>query len=146
MVWLNPDDYKSQEYVELRLNAPKTEQICLDFNPLKISCDPDWNPTWEEWHCHASPLRIYKQDYELLLGYFNKIYPIKDAFNGTLEPVFDVCFYNWIGKSDWLRLMDEIKKDLNCVNNGKKVLLTDFLAWVKKALKHMSLIVVEGNL
>ncbi len=146
MIWLNPNDYKSQEYVELRLNAPKTEKICLEFNPLKISCDPDWNPTWEEWHCHASPLRIYKQDYELLLGYFNKIYPIKDAFNGTLEPVFDVCFYNWIGKSDWLRLMDEIKKDLNCVNNGKKVLLTDFLAWVKKALKHMSLIVVEGNL
>lgn len=28
----------------------------------------------------------------LLLEYFNKIYPIKDAYNGTFEPVFDVCF------------------------------------------------------
>ena len=56
MVWLNPDDYKSQEYVELRLNAPKSEKICLEFNPLKMSCDPDWNPMWEEWHCYSSPL------------------------------------------------------------------------------------------
>ncbi|MCI9354400.1 MAG: BdrN protein [Firmicutes bacterium] len=146
MVWLNPNDYKSQEYVELRLNAPKTEKVCLEFNPLRMARDPHWNPMWEEWHCYASPLRIYKQDYELLLSYFDKIYPIKDAFDGTLEPVFDVCFYNWIGKSDWLRLIDEIEQDLNCVNNGKKVLLTNFLAWVKKALKHTSIIVVESNL
>ena len=47
---------------------------------------------------------IYKQDYELLLGYFNKIYPVKDAFDGTLEPVFDVCFCNWIGKRDCSRI------------------------------------------
>ena len=91
MVWLNEKDDKGQEYVELRLNAPKGERICLEFNPLKMSGEPDWNPMWEEWHCYASPLRIYKQDYEILLGYFNKIYPIKDAFNGTLEPAFDVC-------------------------------------------------------
>ena len=146
MIWLNPDDYKCQEYVELRLNAPQTEKICLEFNPLRMSCNPDWNPAWEEWHCYASPLRIYKQDYEPLLRYFNQIYPIKDAFDGTLEPVFDVCFYNWIGKSDWFRIMDEIERDLNHVNNDKKGFLTDFLAWVKKSLEHTSIIVVEGNL
>ena len=146
MIWLNPDDYKRQEYVELRLNAPKTEKICLEFNPLRMSCNLDWNPTWEEWHCYASPLRVYKQDYEPLLCCFNKIYPIKDALDGTLEPVFDICFYNWIGKSDWFRIMDEIERELNRVNNGKKGLLTGFLAWVKKALKHTSIIVVEGNL
>ena len=117
MVWLNPNDYKSQEYVELRLSAPKSEKICLEFNPLKMSCEPDWNPMWEEWHCYISPLRIYKQDYELLLDYFNKIYPIKDAFDGTLEPVFDVCFCNWIGKSDWHSIIDEIEQDLNRVSN-----------------------------
>lgn len=146
MVWLNPYDYKSQEYVELRLNAPKTEQICLDFNPLRMSCSPDWNPLWEEWHCYRSPLRIYKQDYELLLGFFDEIYPIQDAFDGTPEPVFDICSYNWIGKSDWLRLIDVIERDLERVHGGKKVFLTDFLAWVKEALKHTSMIVVEGNL
>lgn len=146
MVWLNPDDYKSQEYVELRLNAPKSEKICLDFNPLKMSSEPDWNPMWEEWHCYCSPLRIYRQDYELLLDYFNKIYPVKDAFDGTLEPVFDVCFCNWIGKRDWHRIIDEIERDLNSVSNGKRGLFMDFLAWVKRALKHTSVIIVEGNL
>lgn len=146
MVWLHPNDYKSQEYVELRFSAPETERICLEFNPLRMSYDPDWNPGWEEWHCYSSPLRIYKQDYELLLGYFDRIYPIKDAFDGTPEPVFDVCFYNWIGKSDWFRLIEEIERDLNCTDNGRKAFLTDFLAWVKKSLKHTSVIVVEGNL
>ena len=34
---------------------------------------------------------FYKQDYELLLPYFSKIYPIQDAFDGTAEPAFDVC-------------------------------------------------------
>jgi hypothetical protein len=41
MVWLNPNGYEEQEYVELRLNAPKNEKIFLDFNPLKISDTPD---------------------------------------------------------------------------------------------------------
>lgn len=101
MIWLNPNEYKNQTYVELRLHAPKSEKIYLEFNPLKMSFEPDWNPMWKEWHCYASLLKIYKQDYEVFLGYFNKIYPIQDAFDGTLEPVFDVCFDNWIGKNDW---------------------------------------------
>lgn len=54
MVWLNPNGYEGQEYVELRLNAPKGEKIFLEFNPLKISDTPDWNPMWEEWHCYSS--------------------------------------------------------------------------------------------
>ena len=85
MAWLNLNSYERQEYVELRLNAPKAEKILLEFNPLKISDTPDWNPAWEEWHCYRNPLRIYQQDYEILVDYFNKIYPIKDAFDGTLE-------------------------------------------------------------
>lgn len=146
MVWLSLNDCKSQKYLELRVNAPKNEKIFLEFNPLKMSYEPDWNPTWEEWHCYAFPLRIYKQDYELLLDYFNKIYPIKDAFDGTLEPVFDVCFYNWIGKNDWFKIIYEIERDLGCLNPAAKALLGDFLAWLKNALKHTSIIVVEGNL
>ena len=81
-----------------------------------------------------------------MLGFFDEIYPIQDALDGTSEPVFDICSYNWIGKSDWHRIIDEIERDLNRVSNGKKGLLTDFLAWVKKALKHTSIIIVEGNL
>lgn len=146
MVWLNQNGYEGQEYVELRLNAPKGEKIFLEFNPLKISDTPDWNPMWEEWHCYSSPLRIYKQDYELLVDYFNKIYPIKDAFDGTLEQAFDVCFDNWIGKSDWQRIILEIEQDLNRIFDGKKLFFMDFLEWLKEALKHASVIVVEGNL
>lgn len=37
MVWLKPMDYKKQEYMELRLNAPLGEHIRLDFNPLKVT-------------------------------------------------------------------------------------------------------------
>lgn len=146
MVWLNPNGYEGQEYVELRLNAPKGEKIFLEFNPLKISDTPDWNPMWEEWHCYSSPLRIYKQDYELLVDYFNKIYPIKDAFDGTLEQAFDVCFDNWIGKSDWQRIILEIEQDLNRIFDGKKLFFMDFLERLKEALRHASVIVVEGNL
>ncbi len=84
-------------------------KIFLDFNPLRISHAPDRNPMWEEWHCYLHPLRIYKQDHELLLDYFSRIYPIKDAFGKTVEPVFDVSFDNWIGKDGWRRVMDEIE-------------------------------------
>ena len=35
MAWLNLNSYERQEYVELRLNAPKAEKILLEFNPLK---------------------------------------------------------------------------------------------------------------
>lgn len=146
MVWLNPNDYEEQEYVELRLNAPKDERIFLEFNPLKTSDEPDWNPMWEEWHCYSSPLRIYKQDYELLIAYFNKIYPVRDGFDGTFAQAFDVCFGDWIEKSDWLRIIYEIEQDLNCVCDGEKLFLIDFLEWLKEALKHTSIIVVEGNL
>jgi len=145
MVWINPK-YERQEYVELRWNAPKGEKILLEFHPLKISDTPDWNPVWEEWHCYRHPLRIYQQDYERFVDYFNKIYPIMDAFNGTVEQAFDVCFDNWIGKSDWVKIIFEIEQDLNCVLDGEKAFLMDFLEWIKEALKHTSIIVVEGNL
>ena len=143
---VNLNSYERQEYVELRLNAPKAEKILLEFNPLKISDTPDWNPAWEEWHCYRNPLRIYQQDYEILVDYFNKIYPIKDAFDGTLEQEFSVCFDNWIGKNDWIKIIFEIEKDLNGVLDGERIFLTGFLEWLKEALKYSSIIVVEGNL
>lgn len=145
MIWLNPSEYKKQTYKELRLYAPKDEKILLDFEPLRISDNPNWNPMWEEWHCYFTPLRIYKQDYELLIDYFNKIYPIKDAFDGTLEPVFDVCFYNWIGKDDWQKIIFEIEKEFDDFSYSEKSFIQDFLEWLKDALKYTTIIVVEGN-
>lgn len=146
MVWLKPSEYQRQTYIKLRLYAPKNERILLDFNPLRISNEPGWKPAWEEWHCYAAPLRIYMQDYELLLDYFNKIYPIKNAYNGTLESVFDVCSDNWIVKDDWLKLISTIEQDLDTISSDKKPFFTAFLEWLKEALDNTPIIVVEGNL
>ena len=145
MLWLDINGSQKQAYVTLRMSAPESEVIWLDFQPLKMSCKPGWDPMWEEWHCYYTPLRIYKQDYKILLDYFGKIYPIHDAFSGTLDLAFDVCFSNWIGKSDWLRIIEEIERDLVRVDDRKRVFLTDFLAWLQNALADTSVIVVEGN-
>lgn len=40
-----------------------------------------------------------------------KMYPTKDAFDGTPEPCFDVCFDNWIGIDDWMKVISE--KEIN---------------------------------
>ena len=70
MVWLNSSTAGKQNYLELRINAPKDERILLDFNPLKTSDIPNWEAKWKDWHCYNNPLRIYLQDYEILLPYF----------------------------------------------------------------------------
>ena len=54
MVWLNSVDYKKQEYMELRLNAPLCEHIRLDFNPLKITDMSDSSSSRKDWHCYSS--------------------------------------------------------------------------------------------
>lgn len=146
MIWLQPNDNQKQEYIKLRLYAPSNEKILLDFNPLKISTAPNWKPGWEDWHSYATPLRIYRQDYELLLDYFNRVYPIEDAYNGTIEPSFDVCFYNWIKKDDWIKIISEIEQDMGNIPDNEKPFFKDFLEWLKEALNHTSIIVVEGNL
>lgn len=145
MIWLKLNDCRNQIYKELRLYTPKNEKILLNFNPLKISEEPNWNPSWEEWHCYAVPLRIYRQDYDLLVDYFNRVYPLKNAFDGTLESAFDVCFDNWICKDDWLKIISEIEQDLENMPDEKKLFFMAFLEWLKNALNHTSIIVVEGN-
>lgn len=81
-----------------------------------------------------------------MLEYFNKIYPIKDAYNGTSEPVFDVCFDNWIGKDDWLKIIYEIEEDFDNISSDKKPFFTAFLEWLREALDNTTIIVVEGKL
>lgn len=83
-MWLDSNDYRNQKYKILRLFAPEDEKILLDFNPLKMSNSPGWNPMWEEWHCYAVPLRIYRQDYELLLPYFDKVFQRRMHLMGLL--------------------------------------------------------------
>ena len=145
-MWLGLKETAKQNYTVLRLYAPKKERILLDFNPLKMSEEHEFDPMYEEWHCYKNPLRIYSQDYEMLVGYFSAIYPTKDALNGTPEYAFDFCFDNWIGRENWKIIINEIEKDLDNHSEDEKNFLLSFLKWLKEALKYTDIIVVEGNL
>ena len=146
MVWLNSVDYKNQEYMELRLNAPLYENIRLDFNPLKISDVSSHEPSSKDWHCYRKPLRVYSPDFDILVSYFNKAYPIIDASDNTERDSFDVCFDNWIKQDDWIKIIHNIEVDLINSSKVEQEFLKIFIAWIKEALQHTSVIVVEGNL
>ena len=142
MVWLNPADYKKQEYMELRLNAPLGEHIRLDFNPLKITDMSDSSSSWKDWHCYKKPLRVYSPDFDVLVSYFNKVYPIIDISDNTERDGFDV----WIKQDDWIKIIRNIEVDLINFSKEEKEFLNTFIAWITDALQHTSVIVVEGNL
>lgn len=142
MVWLNPKDYKKQEYMELRLNAPLGEHIRLDFNPLKITDISDSSSSWKDWHCYRKPLRVYSPDFDMLVSYFNKAYPIIDASDNTERNSFD----NWIKEDDWIKIIRNIEVNLINFSYVEQEFLKTFIAWIKEALQHTSVIVVEGNL
>ena len=146
MVWLNLVDYKNQEYMELRLNAPLYENIRLDFNPLKISDVFGHEPRWKDWHCYRKPLRVYSPDFDILVSYFNKAYPIKDASDNTERDSFDICFDNWIKQDDWIKIIHNIEVDLINFTKVEQEFLKIFIDWIMEALQHTSIIVVEGNL
>lgn len=147
MMWLYPGDDQKQEYRKLRLYAPKNEKIYWNFQPLRICEKPGWNPVWDDWYCYAKPLRIYQQDYALLLDYFNQIYPVKDIFHGKNQYHFDVCSDNWIGKDDWNKIIAEIERDLeNNISDDQKSFFVEFVKWLREALDNTTVIVVEGNL
>ena len=120
MVCLNLTDYKKQEYMELRLNAPLGEHIRLDFNPLKVTDTSNSSPSWKNWHCYRKPLRIYSPDFDILVSYFIKAYPIIDASDNTERDSFDVCFDNWIKKDYWTKIIQNIEVDL--INFSKDAL------------------------
>lgn len=146
MVWLNPVDYKKQEYMELRLNAPLGEHIRLDFNPFKISDVSGPEPSWKDWHCYRKPLRVYSPDFDVLVSYFNKVYPIIDISDNTERDGFDVCFDNWIKQGEWIKIINNIEADLINYSKVEQDFLKTFVDWIKEALQHTSVIVVEGNL
>ena len=146
MVWLNSVDYKNQEYMELRLNAPLYENIRLDFNPFKISDVSGHEPSWKDWYCYRKPLRVYSPDFDILVSYFNKVYPIIDASDNTERDSFDVCFDNWIKQDAWIKIIHNIEVDLINFSKVEQDFLKTFIDWIKEALQHTSIIVVEGNL
>lgn len=75
--------------MELRLNAPISEHIRLDFNPLKITDISETSSSWKDWHCYRQPLRAYSPDFDILVSYFNKEYPIIEVSDNTERDSFD---------------------------------------------------------
>lgn len=145
MEWVT--DISNRKELRLWMYTDKPEKIVIRFEPLKMSDLPDWNPQWEEWHSYHIPLVIPLCDFERLLHrYFDKIYPTHDAFDGTLNESFDICFDNWIGEKDWRIIISAIRADFANFSESERGFYGDFLDWVGEALKHTRVIVAEGNL
>ena len=54
----------------------------------------------KDWHYYRNPLRVYSPDFDILVSYFNQVYPIIDASDNTERDRFDVCFDNWIKQNN----------------------------------------------
>lgn len=146
MKWL--DNPEKQKPVVLRLydNSPENSP-CLTFNPLRLSNEPDWNPMPEEWHCCERPLRVYFGDYRRLLkGYFALMFPTKDAFDGTPEPVFDELYWNWLSVEDWNKALLAIRRDLPNFSDDERAFYEKFLKWFEDAIELSNIIIAESNL
>lgn len=48
----------------------------------------------KDWYYYRNPLRVYSPDFDILVSYFNQVYPIIDASDNTERDRFDVCFDN----------------------------------------------------
>ena len=100
----------------------------------------------KDWHYYRDPLRVYSPDFDILVSYFNQVYPIIDTSDNTERDRFDVCFDNWIKQDYWIKIINNIEADLINFSKEEQEFLNTFIAWIKEALQHTSVIVVEGNL
>ena len=146
MKWAERAD--ERKFLELRLYDKSTGNApCLKFEPLKISDKPDWNPMPEEWSCCSQPLIVYFEDYRRLLkDYFALMFPTKDAFDGTPEPVFDELYWNWLGAADWRKALSAINRDLPKFSSEELIFYEAFLKWFDEALGLSNIIICESNL
>lgn len=146
MKWI--DNTNEQYPVTLRLyDTSKGNAPMLEFNPLKRSDKPDWNPMPEEWHCCSKPLRVLFGDYKRLLkSYFALMFPTKDAFDGTPEPVFDELYYNWLSAEDWRKALSAVTSDLPKFSPEEREFYKAFLNWFDEALELSDIIICESNL
>ncbi len=74
----------------------------------------------KDWYYYRDPLRVYSPDFDILVSYFNQVYPIIDASDNTERDRFDVCFDNWIKKDYWTKIIQNIEVDL--INFSKDAL------------------------
>lgn len=74
----------------------------------------------KDWHYYRDPLRVYSPDFDILVSYFNQVYPIIDVSDNIERDRFDVCFDNWIKKDYWIKIIQNIEVDL--INFSKDAL------------------------
>jgi len=129
--------------MDLLCYADTSEKICLCFFPCMNIGE---NITWEEWHT-TEPLIVYATDYAMLIPYFNKAFPIADPINGKTQDSLDLCFDNWIGKSDWRDIVRYISNEIPVIENEKEAqFFKRFIDWIETRLSWADIIIVEGNL
>lgn len=146
MKWADNAEERKPILLRLYDSSPENSPR-LTFNPLKISDVPDWNPVPEEWNCCSEPLIVYFEDYKRLLkSYFALMFPTKDAFDGTPEPVFDELYWNWLNKEDWNKALLAIKNDLPKFSPEERGFYEAFLRWFDEALELSNIIICESNL
>lgn len=84
------------------------------------------------------------------LDYISEIYPVKDPTNNEMIDSFDECFDNWIGKSDWIKIIEIIKQRINQNNSRlsklEKEFYENFIEWIENKIEWADIIVVDGNL
>ena len=146
MKWI--DENNEQKPLVLRVyDIAEGNVPMLEFNPLKRSDAPNWNPMPEEWHCYSKPLRVLFGDYRRLLkSYFALMFPTKDAFDGTPEPEFDELYYNWLSAEDWRRALAAIAGDLPKFPEKEREFYEAFLKWFDEALELSDIVICESNL
>lgn len=116
----------------------------MRFQPLRMTGS---DPQWEDWNCYANPLLVYDTDYNrFLMPYFEQLFPVIDPIDQSIQDRMDVCFGNWIGKQDWIRFMDYIKRDMNTLSQDIRKFYQELINWIVTALNETEVIVVEGNL
>lgn len=85
-------------------------------------------------------LKLYSKPEELICITFNPLkMSNKPHWNPQWEECFDMCSSNWLGASDWQKILSEVENDFD------KFLLS-FVKWIREALQYTKIIVVEGNL
>lgn len=146
MKWIETAEERKPAVLRLYDNSPENSP-CLTFNPLKISDALDWNPMPDEWNCCSEPLIVYFEDYKRLLkSYFALMFPTKDAFDGTPEPVFDELYWNWLGIEDWNKALLAIRHDLPGFSDDERAFYEKFLRWFENAMELSNIIIAESNL
>ena len=119
------------------------EKICLAFLPCK---NTEENMRREEWHSN-NYLRVYASDYERLLPYFKKVFPLINPTNGEVQDFFDECWENWISVGDWEKIIAFMKNDISSIKNNDEILFfNQFISWIEKQIEWADIIVIEGNL